>query len=77
MFLFLINAGVAKTKTSSVSKDILDTFKYEQTWPQGYKKNFMLNSAEHEISNADKSENIKKFRFFLAQISFECCFSCS
>ena len=30
----------------------------------GNKKNVMLNSAEHEISNANKYENIKKFGFF-------------
>ena len=41
-------------------------------------KNFRLNSAEHEILNAHKYKNIKKFSFFQAQISLECCFfSCS
>ena len=47
------------------------------TWPQGYKTFFMLNSAEHEILDAHKSNNIKKFGFFQAQISLECYFSCS
>ena len=44
---------------------------------RGYKTFIMLNSAEHEILNADKCENIKKFGLFLAQISLECYFSCS
>ena len=34
------------------------------TWPRGYKTYFMLNSVEHEISNAHKYKNIKKFSFF-------------
>ena len=32
--------------------------------PRGYKIFFMLNSAEHEILNAHKYKNIKKFSFF-------------
>ena len=32
--------------------------------PQGYKTFFMLNSAEHEISNAHKYKYIKKISFF-------------
>ena len=35
------------------------------TRPQGYKTFFMLNSAEREILNTHKYENIKKFGFFL------------
>ena len=46
-------------------------------WPRGYKTFFMLNSVEHEILNAHKYENIKKFNNFQAQISLECYFSCS
>ena len=38
-------------------------------------KNFMLNSAEHEILNAHKCKNIKKLSFFQAQISLEHYFS--
>ena len=38
---------------------------------------FVLNSAEHEISNAHKYKNIKKLSNFLAQISLEYYFSCS
>ena len=36
---------------------------------------FMLNPVEHEIFNAHKYENIKKFGFFYVQISLECYFS--
>ena len=35
----------------------------------GYKTFFMLSSVEHEILNAHKYRNIKKFSFFEAQIS--------
>ena len=34
--------------------------------PRGYKTFSMLNSTEHEISNAHKFKYIKKFSFFLA-----------
>ena len=34
------------------------------TRPQGYKTFFMLNSVEHEILNAHKYKNIKKFSLF-------------
>ena len=33
-------------------------------WLRGYKTFFMLNSFEHEILNAHKYKNIKKFGFF-------------
>ena len=46
----------------------------EVTWPRGYKTFFMLNSVEHEMLNAHKYKNIKKFGFFYAQISLECYF---
>ena len=36
------------------------------TWPQGYKKFLMLNSAEHEILNAHKHVNIKKIQLFFS-----------
>ena len=42
--------------------------------PRGYKTFFMLNSTEHERSNAHKYKNIKKFCIFQAQISLECYF---
>ena len=35
----------------------------------------MLNSVEHEILNAHKYKNIKKFGIFKAQLSVECYFS--
>ena len=41
-------------------------------WSRGYKTFFVLNSAEHEILNNHKHENIKKFSIFQAQISLEC-----
>ena len=44
-------------------------------WSRGYTTFFMLNSVEHEILNAHKYKNIKKFGFFKAQISLECYFS--
>ena len=40
-------------------------------WVPGYKTFFMLNTAEHEISDAHKYENIKKFSIFQGQISLE------
>ena len=35
-----------------------------ELWPRGYKTFFVLNSIEHEILNAHKYKNIKKFGFF-------------
>ena len=34
------------------------------SWPRGYKTFFVLNSVEHEILNAHKYKNIKKFSYF-------------
>ena len=45
-------------------------------WARGYKAFFMLISAEHEISNAHKYKNIKKFCFLQAQIRLYGYFSC-
>ena len=53
-------------RDASQTKIFIDFF-----WPQGYKKNFMLNSAEHEISNAHKYKSTKKGSFFQAQVSSE------
>ena len=36
-------------------------------WPQGYKTFFMLNSAEHEIFHANKSQSTNNAKFFLAK----------
>ena len=44
-------------------------------WPRGYKTFFVLNSAEHEILNAHKYKNIKKFGLFKARLILECYFS--
>ena len=44
----------------------------KQIGPEVIKLFFMLNSVEHEILNAHKYKNIKKFSFFLTQISREC-----
>ena len=44
-------------------------------WPRGYKTCFVLNTVEHEILNAHKYKNIKKFGLFNAQLSLECHFS--
>ena len=35
-----------------------------KAWTWGYKTIFMLNWVEHEILNAQKYKNIKKFSFF-------------
>ena len=43
--------------------------------PRGYKTFFVLNSVEHEILNAHKYKNIKKFGHFKAQLILECYFS--
>ena len=48
--------------------------KLDETWPRGYKTVFMLKSVEHEILNAHKYKNIKKFGLFKAQLSLECYF---
>ena len=50
-------------------KSLVSTVRSERTvqtkiWPRDYKKKFMLNSAEHGISDAHKYKNIKKFSFF-------------
>ena len=57
--------------------DFASTTKAAENRARGYKTFFVLNSVEHEISNAHKYKNIKKFSFCQAQISGECCFSCS
>ena len=47
------------------------------SWARGYQTFSMLNSAEHEILNAHKYKNIKKFCIFHAHISLQCYLSCS
>ena len=76
-----------KTKRLSISQFdwlVLSVYSHEHsvsihitmlTRPQGYKTFFVLNSVEHEILNAFKYKNIKKFGLFKAQLSLECYFS--
>ena len=39
-------------------------------WPRGYKTCFMLNSAEHKICLANKSQTTNNYKFFLAKHSW-------
>ena len=55
----------------------MNTHQFNMLRPRDYKTFFMLKSTEHEILNAHKYENIKKFSIFQAQISLECYFSSS
>ena len=59
------------------SEDPDQTAPLEAVRPRGNKTFFMLNSVEHEILNAHKCENIKKFSSLQAQIGLECYFPCS
>ena len=57
----------------------IDQVQWMHVWKnraQNYKTFFTLNSTEHEILNAHKYKNVKKFSFFQTQISRECYFSC-
>ena len=47
------------------------------SWPKVIKLFFMLSLAEHEIWNVHKYKNIEKLSNCQAQVSLECCFSCS
>ena len=71
--------------TGNVSKVLFDirvTLSYQCSryreltvyWLRGYKTFYMLNSVEHEILNAHKCTNIRKFSIFQAQISIQCYF---
>ena len=53
----------------NLDPDQTAVFKIRSSQARGYKTFFMLNLAEHEILNAHKYKNNKKFSFFLAQIS--------
>ena len=46
---------------SGISIMLFDTLGFSR--PRGYKTFFVLNSVEHEILNAHKYKNIKKFGF--------------
>ena len=45
-------------------------------WPQGYKSFFMLNSSEHEICPANKSQITNNCKFFLVKHSWAWKFLC-
>ena len=45
------------------------------SWARGCKDFSMLDSVQHDILNAHKYENFKKFGLYKAQISLECYFS--
>ena len=49
------------------------------SWAQRYKTFFMHNSAEHEILNAGKYENIKNYTFSSSdnpRMLFSCSYNC-
>ena len=52
----------------SILKEINPKLNQLRPGPEVIKLFFMLNSAEHEILNAHKYENIKKFSTFQAQL---------
>ena len=56
--------GVPILKHVRVQKLSFLIFRSE-VWPRGYKTFFMLYSVEHEILNAHKYNNIKKFGIFM------------
>ena len=64
-----------ESSTNQISTFVLVNVFQVETWPRGYKTFFVLNSVEHEILNAHKYKNIKKFGLFKAQLSLECYFS--
>ena len=70
--IFFFSELSSSTYQKAKCQTSLDT---SANWPRGYKTFSKLNSTEHEISNAHKFKYIKKFSFFLAQISLECYFS--
>ena len=61
LFSFLKSVGM---HFLSVWASLLLALKHEVTGARGYKTFFMLNSAEHEILNAHKYNNIKKLSIF-------------
>ena len=60
---------------SATNKELHYLGRRYKNWPRGYKTFFVLNSFEHEILNAHKYKNIKKFGIFKAQLSLEYYFS--
>ena len=46
---------------------VIDIFRVNNIWPRGYKLFFMLNSAEHEICPANKTQLTNNCKIFLAK----------
>ena len=63
-----------KRKVYASPPIIHDSTSFRKARSQGYKTFFVLNSVEHEILNAHKYKDIKKFGLFKAQLSLECYF---
>ena len=55
---------ITKAIPTKLIRDKLFIEVYTLFRPRGYKTFSMLNSVEHEIINAHKYKNIKKFGFF-------------
>ena len=55
-----LNTGVLKPDFNNNKYGIICIMLSAKSWPRGYKTFFMLNSAEHEILNTHKYENIKQ-----------------
>ena len=63
--LFTEDISLPVTAADSLNTDLNKISQWAATRPRGYKTFFVLNSIEHEILNAHKYKNIKKFGFFL------------
>ena len=48
---------------------LVGLFGCKKNWPRGYKTFFMLNTIEHEIFHANKSQITNNAKFFLAKHS--------
>ena len=58
------NIGITKLDTTQIQRVLRIEILQASIRPRGYKTFFMLNSAEHEILNAHKYENLKKNQHF-------------
>ena len=70
-FKNVISTGTDKKHPNTICSQCIDL---KGSQARGYKFFFMLNSAKHEILNAHKHKNIKKFSCFQAQVGLECYF---
>ena len=65
--------GLYRTAVFSVSPmtsdSVIELPVASQNWPRGYKTFFMLNSAEHEICTANRSQITNNCKFLLAKHS--------